>query len=574
MRLLIIFLLYTALSFAQNPYPQDYFQSPLDIPLHPSGTFGEVRTNHFHAGLDYRTQQKTGLPVHAAADGYVARIKVSTYGYGTALYVAHPNGYTTVYGHLSSYADKINDIVKARQYKKESFAIELFFKPNEIPVEQGEVIALSGNTGGSGGPHLHFEYRDSKTQKIINPLHFGLKKLMIDTNAPRVKGLMVYPLSDDGVVNVSKTPVLVNLKRQTDGTYLANKIFAKGKIGLSINTSDRSNGSSGNNGVYKVEMFSNDSLKFKYVFDTFSFSESRYANNFIDYSYYRTTKKRFQKLFIKRAYPLSIVKNNTSDGQFDITKGAEQDYKIEISDFHGNKTIVKGSIVYSANEAKDIKEIDSTSYFVKSRKDNFYTKNNISVFIPKNAFYEDFYMDFDVKDSVLYLHNNRVPVHKKIKISFNVDHLSSKVLQKTFIADIAGNSKGYNRSYIDKGRLTTKVRTLGEFKLSQDVTSPKIYAPSFTKGKWLTKQESFSVKISDDLSGIATFDAWLNGKWILMHYDYKTNIIFHNFSDNVVDEGRNDLKVRVTDNVGNVTVYESHFFRTQKTTSVENDKDK
>lgn len=555
------FLLISALALAQEPYPEDYFRSPLDLPVHPSGTFGEIRRNHFHAGLDYRTQQKTGIPVLAAGDGFVSRIKVSTYGYGTCLYIDHPNGYTTVYGHLSSYADKIDAVVRAKQYEKQTFDIEMMFEPGELPVQQGEVVALSGNTGGSGGPHLHFEYRDTKTEKIINPLHFGLKKLMKDTKAPTILGLMVYPLGESSVADGSEKPFLVNLKPQKDGTYLADKITAKGKIGFSVSTSDKSTGSYGNNGIYKVQTFYNGSPGFNYTFDTFGFHESRYINNFIDYEHYYKTNQRFQKLFYQTAYPLSIVEHNTTDGQLDITPDAVQNYRIEVYDFHGNKTMINGSIDYSDAPAKVTVSKYITPYFVNAANDNSYTKDGVSVFIPANTFYENFYMNFNVKDSVLYLHKPEVPVHDYITISFDVSHLPKSALDKTFIEGVTGNRKSYHSSYIQDGMLTAKVKTLGNFKLDSDTTPPKIYSPSFTEGKWLSTQDSFSLKMSDDLSGIATYDAWINGKWALLHYDYKTRIIFHNFSDGIVSEGRNDLKVVVTDNVGNSTTFETHFFR-------------
>jgi len=572
MRFSLLLLLFTVTLSAQSPYPQDYFRSPMDLPVHPSGTFGELRTNHFHAGLDFRTNQTTGHPVYAAADGYVSRIKVSTYGYGTALYIDHPNGFTTLYGHLSAYGPKIEAYVRAKQYEKKSFDIELFPKPGELQVTKGDVVAFSGNSGGSGGPHLHFEYRDTKTEMILNPLLFGLNKKMQDTKAPSVYGIVAYPLSDDAVVNESKKPILISLKLQKDGSYIADKLQAKGKIGFSINATDKSTGSSGNNGIYKVETFYNGSPYFSYMFDTFAFDESRYVNNFIDYPRYYNTGQRYQKLFTRHPYPLSLLKRNGGNGQFTIVPDTIKNYRIEVSDFHGNKTVVNGSIEYSdkPGTVADAKHV--TPYYVKAANDNNYSKDNVSVFIPANALYDDFYMDFDVKDSILYLHNASVPVHTAVTISFDATNIPKEKLQKTFIAGFTDKRITYNNTYMEDGRLTAKVKTLGNFKLAQDNTAPKIYSPSFTEGKWLTKENVFSLKISDDMSGIATFDAWLNGKWILMHFDYKTRIIYHNFSDGIVDEGRNDLKVTVTDNVGNSTTFETHFFRSQNTSSVENNK--
>ncbi len=573
MRFCIFFILFSLTLSAQTPYPQDYFRSPMDIPIHPSGTFGELRTNHFHAGLDFRTNQKEGLPVFAAAAGYVSRIKVSSYGYGTALYIDHPNGFTTLYGHLSAYGPKIEAYVRAKQYEKKSFEIELFPKPGEIQVTQGELVAYSGNSGGSGGPHLHFEFRDTKTEAIINPLLFGLDKKMKDTKPPTILGIMAYPLSDDAVINESRKPMIINVKLQPDGTYIADRLYAKGKIGFAIQTSDKSTGSSGNNGIYRAETFFNGSPHFSYNFSSFAFNESRFINNFIDYPRYYSTGQRYQKLFVRTPYSLSLLKHNSRNGQFTVAPDTTtQNFRIEIYDFHGNKALVNGSIEYSDKPGTVADPKHITPYFVKAANDNNYSKNNVSVFIPAGAFYEDFYMDFDVKDSVLHLHNPTVPVHTAVTVSFDVSGIPKEELQKTFIAGFSDRRITYNDSYMEDGRLTAKVKALGKFKLAKDVTPPKIYSPSFAEGKWLTANKTISFKISDDLSGIATYDAWLNGKWILMHFDYKTRIIYHNFSDGVVSEGRNDLKITVTDNVGNSTTFETHFFRTQNTTSVEDNK--
>jgi murein DD-endopeptidase MepM/ murein hydrolase activator NlpD len=534
----------------------------MDLPVHPSGTFGELRGNHFHAGLDFRTKQKEGFPVYAVADGYVSRIKVSSYGYGTVLYIDHPNGYTSVYAHLQKYSPKIDKYVREKQYEKKTFDIELMPKPGELTVSKSEVVALSGNSGSSGGPHLHFEYRDTKTEMIINPLLFGLDKKMKDVDAPKILGVIAYPLSDKGVVNSSEKPVLVNLKLQKDGTYLADKITARGKVGFSISTSDKATGSIGNNGIYKVQTFFNGSPGFKYDFSTFAFNESRYINYFIDYPRFYSTGQRFQKLFITEPYELSVVKKNTHNGQFDISGDDTKNYRIEVSDFHGNKTMVTGSIEYSAAPATITETKHVTPYFVKAKNDHNYTKNNVSVFIPANAFYEDFYMDFDVKDSVLYLHDPSVPVHTSITISFDVSHLSKEELQKTFIAGFTNKKVAYNSSYMEDGRLTAKVKGLGNYKLANDLVAPSITNPSFKEGSSLSGKSAFSMKISDNLSGIATFDAWINGKWALLHYDHKTRTVFHNFSDGIAVQGRNDLKVTVTDNVGNSTTFETHFLRT------------
>jgi murein DD-endopeptidase MepM/ murein hydrolase activator NlpD len=572
MRFHLLTFFFTATLLAQSPYPKDYFRSPMDLPLHTSGTFGELRGNHFHAGLDYRTNQREGYPVYAAANGYVSRIKVSSYGYGTALYIDHPNGFTTLYGHLSAYGPGIEEYVRKMQYAQKSFEIELFPKPGELEVKQGQVVAYSGNTGGSGGPHLHFEFRDTKTEMIINPLNFGLDQKMKDDKVPTVYGVMAYPLSDGAVINGSTSPVAISLKKQADGSFLADKIQAKGTIGFGINATDKSAGSTPNNGIYKVETFFNNTPYFSYTFDTFAFEESRYINNFIDYPRYYKTGQRYQKLFVRTPYELSLLKHNKNNGQYAVKEDSAENYRIVVGDYHGNTVTINGSIAHNAAPGKDPDPVHTTPYYVKAANNNNYTKNNVSVFIPAHAFYEDFYMDFDVKDSILHLHDASMPVHNPISVYFDAGHLDKATLQKTFIGGFSGSHFHYNESHMEDGRLVAKIKTLGSFKLMQDNNAPKIFSPSFSAGKWLTASKTFSLKISDDLSGIASYNAYLNGKWALMHYDYKTRVIYHNFSDGVVSEGRNDLKVVVTDNVGNSTTFETHFFRTQNTTPVENDK--
>jgi murein DD-endopeptidase MepM/ murein hydrolase activator NlpD len=233
MKAIYFLLLFATVVSAQNQYPKDYFRPPLDIPMQLSGNFGELRPNHFHAGFDFKTNQKEGLNVYAAADGYVSRIKISTVGYGKAIYITHANGYTTVYGHLQKAVGLIQDKIIALQYAEKRYDVEAYFKPGELTVKKGEIIAISGNTGGSEGPHLHFEFRDNKTEKIINPLFFGLD--LKDTKKPIVSNLLVYPIDNNSVVNESKRPVLLSLSLQKDGTYLSEKVLANGRIGFGIN---------------------------------------------------------------------------------------------------------------------------------------------------------------------------------------------------------------------------------------------------------------------------------------------------------------------------------------------------
>ncbi len=569
MRLLLFFCFSFLCCFSQNQYPKDYFRSPLDIPLQSSGTFGELRGNHFHSGLDYKTQQRTGLPVFAVADGYVSRIKVSTFGYGHALYITHPNGVTTVYGHLKAYSGKIGEYVRKKQYAQKKFEVEIFPLASELPVTKSELIALSGNTGGSGGPHLHFEYRDTKTEKTLNPLLFGMDKETTDTKAPSVNGIVVYPIGDDAVVNQSQNPILVALSLQKDGSYMGSKVMAKGAIGFSLDAYDTSDNNYSKNGIYKVETFLNGTKLYGYQFDAFSFDESRYINNFIDFERYKKTKLRYQKLFYKKSYPFSIISSNAKNGQIAVKEKDTFSYRIEVSDFHNNKTIINIPVVYSDQPVKFPRKEVTTPYFIKASNDHNFTKDNISVFVPANAFYEDFYLRFDVKNNVLDLHDDTVPAHNNITITFDVKGIPNLDYKRSFIGRMDGSKPEYFTTTKKGDLFSIRTKDLGKFMLMQDSVGPRIYKPNFATGSTIEKLDTISVHIQDDLSGIKEYNGYLNGKWILMKYDYKTKLLVHDLNDMIYDDGRNDLKIIVSDNIGNSTTFETHFFKTLKPTSLE-----
>ncbi len=278
MRFLLFCILFCSTLLAQNNFPKDYFSPPLDIPMQLSGNFGELRPNHFHAGFDFKTQQKEGLKVYAAAEGYVSRIKISTFGNGKTIYITHPNGFTSVYAHLQKAVGAIQDFIIKSHYKEQAFEIEMYLKPGEIPIKKGEWIAISGNTGASEGPHLHFEIRDSKTEYIINPMLFGFDSGFKDTKKPLLSGLYVYPLGRKTTVNQSQRPILLNYSLQKDGTFLSDKVVANGPIGFGIIANDYDDVSFNKNGVYSVTSFLNGQPSFGYQFDTYSFDDMRYVN--------------------------------------------------------------------------------------------------------------------------------------------------------------------------------------------------------------------------------------------------------------------------------------------------------
>jgi murein DD-endopeptidase MepM/ murein hydrolase activator NlpD len=563
MRILVVFLFVFNIIFAQDKYPKDYFSSPLDIPLAIAGSFGELRPNHFHSGIDFRTQKKEGFPVYATADGFISRIKISTGGYGKSIYIDHPNGYTTVYGHLQRAAPGIQSVLNAEHYSKKSYEIEIFPKPNEIPVKKGDLIAYSGNTGSSGGPHLHFEVRDTKTEKIINPLFFGYDSSFIDTKAPQITEILVYPLSDSSQVNGSPNPVVISISLQKDGTYLASKIIARGKIGFGINAYDISDNNYGKNGVYKLNACLNGTPYYNYEFDSFSFDETKHINDFIDYPRYKIQNQRFQKLFVGYIYANNIIKSTKNNGIVDVSSNFTMNYKIVLHDFHGNETIVNIPISFANLPLEQASQVIKTPYFLKARNENSYAKDGISVFIPANTFYEDFYLKFDVNNNELFLHDDSVAVNENMTITFDITKIPVPNREKMFIANLDGAKTEYNSTLKNDSLFSIKTKKLGKFFLAKDTIAPLIYKPNFSDGANLDNQQTLKVSISDDLSGIASYNAYLNGEWILMEYESKLKRLTHNLSDNVYINGKNEFKIIVKDNLGNSTTFESNFNKTK-----------
>ena len=563
MRFFLFYLLFCSTLFAQNNFPKDYFSPPLDIPMQLSGNFGELRPNHFHAGFDFKTQQIEGLKVYASAEGYVSRIKISTFGNGKTIYITHPNGYTTVYAHLQKAVGPIQDFITTTHYKEQSFEIEMYLKPGEIPIKKGEWIAVSGNTGASEGPHLHYEIRDSKSEFIINPMLFGFDSVCRDTKKPIISGLYVYPLFSS-TVNTSKRPILLNTALQKDGTYLADKVLANGPIGFGIIANDYDDVSFNKNGVYSVNSFLNGQPKFSYQFDTHSFDDMRYVNALIDYAKYKKTGQRVQKLFMKNKYDLAFINTDETKGQIIPTPNLDDVYRIEVADFFGNKSVITVPIQYDSSVSLIPAEPVVSNYFLMANKDNIFEKENASVFFPAGTFYDDFALNFDVRDKILYLHDDSVPAHSNFTISLTDNTFSKELQEKTFIARLDGEQINYNSTYRKDSVFSAKVKTLGKYKLVTDILAPKVSIAKPIEGKWVS-QDAIQLQISDLGSGIKTYNGFLNGQWVLFEYDNKTRTIIHYFNDDFLLNGANELKVIVTDAMGNSTTFETHFFRNRIT---------
>lgn len=561
MRYLIFFLfLFSTFINAQDIYPQDYFAPPLEGETILAGTFGELRSNHFHSGLDIKTKQREGLKVHAAASGYVSRIKIAHFGYGKALYITHPNGYTTVYAHLQRFSDKIESFIKKKQYEQESFEIEVFPTNNELILTKGEVIAYSGNTGSSGGPHLHYEIRDN-LERPINPLLFGIK--VKDSKKPIVRSIYAYPINELSHVNNSNLKQKLRLIPLQNGDYKVEDIKAHGKIGFAINTIDRQDLAANKNGVYKIETALNGMPNFTINFKRFSFDETKHLNRLIDYPHYSEEKERLQKLFLDTNNPLSMYENLVDDGYVMIYDSIASLYKIKVEDFEGNTTIIDLNINGDTTPVTETLPNFTSQYYINREENVILEKDKITVDIPKETFYDNFFMDFQVHSDTVKVHDNNKAASKYFTINYDITGYSQEDLKQLYIARLVGwnDFPSYSSTKQKDNVLYTRTNDLGTYCLARDTVAPTIEPVNFTDGKWMSKYRFLKLKIEDKLTGISNYRATVNGKWILMEYDYKTDMLIHYFKDNVVKDTNNNLKVIVTDNVGNSTTFEATFHR-------------
>lgn len=559
----LLFLVFIAgfitLGNAQEEVALDYFQSPLEIPLVLSGTFGELRNNHFHSGLDIKTQRRQGLKVLAAAEGSVSRIKIAHYGYGKAIYITHPNGYVTVYAHLKKFGATIEAYIKKQQYKKESFEIEIFPNADLLTIAKGEVIGYSGNTGSSGGPHLHFEIRD-KNSRPMNPLLFGVE--IPDTKRPLVSRIMAYPLDENSSINQSSNPIELRITQQPNGNFKAESIEAQGRVGFGISTIDQQDLAVNKNGIYNIQTKVNGNLKLEIQMDKFSFAETRYINRMIDYAYFLKKKNRIQKLFIEKNNPLSIFKNVQDNGELFIADGLSYEYNILVSDYKKNATKINIPILGKSDSIRIPRKIKSTDHYVYADQSYTYEEGKFSVYLPKGALYEDTFMDLAVSGDTLTLHNEETPLHKNATISFDISGYLPEDREKLYLGILNyKNEVYYSGSRIKDNTLSCSSRKLGTYSIGMDRTPPKISPKNLTKGKWMSKYRYLKFEIEDEQSGIKGYRATVNGKFILMEYDYKTKSLIHDFNDNSVMDIENNLKLIVTDNVGNSSTFETTFFR-------------
>ena len=539
----------------------DYFSNPIDGKIILSGTFAELRTNHFHSGIDIKTKGIEGLNVFSSAEGYVSRIKVSHFGYGKALYITHPNGFTTVYAHLKKFSPKIEEYVKSKQYEIEEYEIQLFPKKETLKINKSELIAFSGNTGGSSGPHLHFEIRDSK-ERPINPMLFGIK--VDDSIKPSIYDLYAYPIAKQSHVNGKNKREKIKLLKLRNGDYTTPTIEADGVISFGIVASDRQDYAMNKNGVSSIKSYHNSQKVIEINFDRFSFDETKHINRFIDFGYYKQNKKRIQKLFIEKNNPLSIFKFNKDKGLIRLNDNKESFYLIDIFDYCGNKTNIRIPIKNKVINKKFEFIEDMSLTEINAEKTTILGNDLTSVKIPSGAFYENVKIDFRIMGDTIKIHKPTIPLKKSIEVSFNVKNYADNI-KHLFIGSVNDNGTlSYIPTKLIGNYIKAKTRSLGTYTIAIDKDRPEIKPINFTNLDWISNNNFLKIKISDKVSGIKNYRATVNGDWILMEYDPKTKTLTHDFKDGIIKEVENNLELLVTDNAGNSSKFDLKFYRKSK----------
>ena len=531
--------------------PNNPFISPFDFPLLLSGNFGELRANHFHGGVDFKTQGVVGKPIRCIADGYISRVTVTPGGYGQAVYITHDNGYTSVHGHLHRFMAEVQQVVEAYQYEHETFAVDLKFEADRFPLKQGEVFALAGNEGYSFGPHLHMEIRKTDTEEYIDPLQF-YTDLLKDTTAPRATHVMLYPQAGKGVVNGSSKKKVMPLNGQ-QGT-----VTAWGKIAAGIKAYDYMDGTSNNYGVRSVTLFVDSVEVFRSTVDGFLPDENRMINAWTDYEEYATRNSWFMRSQILPGNTWRMLQADDEGGVVTINEERPYRFCYVLEDLYGNRHTYR--FVVQGKE-QTIEPLHKGKHFLKWNQGNVIQQPGMELVIPKGMLYEDVDLNCRVIADALdisfdyQLHDKPVPLHGGCPLVIGVRNYPVADMSKYYVArKYKGRKSSAGGSFKD-GYMHTTIRELGTYSVAVDTVAPSVVP--LNKPQWKTGNIQF--KIRDAETGIKDYKVFIDGKFVLFKFASK-NATLSCMHPNRIKRGmKHRMEVIVTDYCGNVAREEYQF---------------
>lgn len=563
-----------------DPYPDDYFVSPVGIDLRLAGSFAEMRSNHFHSGLDIKTNGRPGYRVYSAADGWISRISVSPSGFGNALYVTHPNGYMTVYAHLDRFEEPIASFVRDLQYRQERFDVQYFPERDDFPVTIGDVIAYSGNSGSSSGPHLHFEVRDVRSGWALNPLLFNFD--VLDTTPPRIYRLKVYADEDGGRVKLhdgrtggvrvlgSGESALLDVTRSGDSYRLdrVDLIETEGAVRFGLQTHDYHEGSNNRLGAFRISLNADDEKVFQSVLERFSFDQTRYINAHVDFEERSRSGRWVQRSHVLPGNQLPIYET-TQGGLLEFAPGESRTMKYVVEDIRGNSARLEFKVAGIAPDSTQTSERPGSPFILRHDAPFSMARTGATLRIPAGAVYRDQPFEYslsrdrpaDALADVHRIHDHREPVHRAYSLSLAVGGSDLGDTSQLTLASVQSNGalRWAGGSY-ENGAVTGSLRAFGSYTVAADREPPTVRLLNMSDGSDMSHRNSIRVRISDNFSGIASYTGRIDGKWVLFEYDAKYGLLTHTF-DERIPAGSHELELTATDNVGNTRTVTTRFTR-------------
>lgn len=546
---IFLFLFFSQIALAQN-YPQNYFGSPLDIPMQLVANFGEIRANHWHMGLDIRTQHRVNLPVHAAADGYIARISVEPGGFGQAIYINHPNGFTTVYGHLNAFFPALAKYVKEHEYAQESWVIDLKIPSNLFPVRKGEFIALSGSTGASEGPHVHFEIRDTKTENCLNPLLF--KFPIADNVPPLVTRIALY---DRNKSTYEQTPQIFGLKKSGSNYFPTTELIRTGsdKISFAITAVDMFSNSTNPNGIYSAEISVDEKPVSEFKLNNISYNDTRYINAQLDYPLKARGVATLQHITPLPGAQDVVYDLLNGDGMIHLKDENEHNVVIEVKDANGNTSTIRFKVQYDAALKKNYPA--STEEQFLPNNVNVFERDHFELYTTEKTIYDTVSVNYNI------VNNNAahavspqynflsaaIPSHDSVTVRIKPsEDIPAEYRDKIVIKNVSGSRTFMEKGQWQNGWYAAKFRQFGTYQLFIDNEPPTINSPATN----LTKASRIVFIPRDNFNTIKSFRVELDGKWLLFTND-KGHAWIYTFDEHF-PRGNHELKVTVEDEAGNV----------------------